>query len=188
MKYNLMVTYCNLLSFYMLLRVEAKNVSDHPVVKRLIHVKLLLEKLRPLDQKLTYQVDKLVRQAVLGEVEGPINDDDQRLQFKPNMKLMNEADKQDSEAEDIKTKHDEGDSESEDDNSNQQDSGSSEDEKPLRKKVTSQSLGTKRGRPIGMESDSDTEAAKKKTNNNKVYRASKLNPMHYQETVDKQEK
>lgn len=54
MKYNLMLSYVILLSFYMLLKLSGREVSSHPVVKRLIHHKLLLEKLRPLDQKLTY--------------------------------------------------------------------------------------------------------------------------------------
>lgn len=88
MKYNLMLSYVILLSFYMLLKLSGKEVSSHPVVKRLIHHKLLLEKLRPLDQKLTYQVEKLVRQAVLGEVEGDPNQDDQRLAHRPNVEML----------------------------------------------------------------------------------------------------
>jgi len=61
MKYHLQLAYCKLLSFYMLLKLEGKDVSGHPVIQKLIHVKLLLERLRPLDQKLQYQVEKQVR-------------------------------------------------------------------------------------------------------------------------------
>ena len=61
MKYNLMLTYCQMLSFYMLLKLEGKDVSSHPVIDRLLHLKLLLEKVRPLDMKMQYQVDKMVR-------------------------------------------------------------------------------------------------------------------------------
>lgn len=52
MKYNLMMSYCSFLNFYMLLKLEGKDVSKHPVIHRLAHIKTLLEKLKPLDSKL----------------------------------------------------------------------------------------------------------------------------------------
>ena len=70
MKYNLMLTYCSTISFYILLKLEGKDVKGHPVVGRLIHLKLLLEKLRPLDTKMQYQVDKMVRTAILEQTDG----------------------------------------------------------------------------------------------------------------------
>ena len=54
MKYNLMMSYCTFLSFYLLLKLEGKDVSEHPVIHKLAHIKTLFEKLRPLDQKLQY--------------------------------------------------------------------------------------------------------------------------------------
>jgi U3 small nucleolar ribonucleoprotein protein LCP5 len=54
MKYNLMLNYNQLLSFYLLLKLKGKKVENHPVIKRLLHIKSLFEKLRPLDQKLVY--------------------------------------------------------------------------------------------------------------------------------------
>lgn len=59
MKYNLLMSYCTFLSFYLLLKVEGKPVENHPVIHKLTHIKTLFEKLRPLDQKLQYQVDKM---------------------------------------------------------------------------------------------------------------------------------
>ncbi len=50
MKYNLLSHYCQYLSVYMLLKLEGHpNIEDHPVIMRLLHIKTLLEKLRPLD-------------------------------------------------------------------------------------------------------------------------------------------
>ena len=49
MKYNLLLSYCTFLSFYLLMKLEGKQVSDHPVIFKLTHIKTLLEKLRPLD-------------------------------------------------------------------------------------------------------------------------------------------
>ncbi len=49
MKYNLMMSYCTFLSFYLLMKIEGKDVSQHPVIFKLAHIKALFEKLKPLD-------------------------------------------------------------------------------------------------------------------------------------------
>lgn len=49
MKYNLLLSYCTFLSFYLLMKLEGKEVTDHPVIFKLAHIKTLMEKLRPLD-------------------------------------------------------------------------------------------------------------------------------------------
>lgn len=73
MKYNLLSSYCQFLSFYLLLKLEGNtNIEEHPVVSRLLHIKTLLEKLRPLDQKLQYQIDKMLRTAAIADVSGDI--------------------------------------------------------------------------------------------------------------------
>ena len=59
MKYNLLMSYCTFLTFYLLLKVEGKPVESHPVVHKLTHIKTLFEKLKPLDQKLQYQIEKM---------------------------------------------------------------------------------------------------------------------------------
>ncbi len=51
-KYNLLMSYCTFLAFYLLLKVEGKPVENHPVIYKLAHIKTLFEKLKPLDQKL----------------------------------------------------------------------------------------------------------------------------------------
>jgi hypothetical protein len=67
MKYNLMLSYCSFLTYYLLLKLEGKRVENHPVVGKLVHIKTLFEKLRPLDAKLQYQIDKMLKQAALAE-------------------------------------------------------------------------------------------------------------------------
>ena len=61
MKYNLLMSYCTFLSFYLLLKVEGKPIENHPVIYKLTHIKTLFERLKPLDQKLQYQIDKQIR-------------------------------------------------------------------------------------------------------------------------------
>lgn len=45
------------------MKVEGKDVTDHPVLYRLTHIKSLLEKLKPLDQKLESQILKMTKTA-----------------------------------------------------------------------------------------------------------------------------
>ena len=59
MKYNLLMSYITFLAFYLLMKIEGKSVENHPVIHKLTHIKTLFEKLKPLDQKLSYQVDKM---------------------------------------------------------------------------------------------------------------------------------
>jgi len=61
MKYNLLMSYCTFLAFYLLMKVEGKPIENHPVVFKLAHIKTLFEKLKPLDSKLQYQIDKMMR-------------------------------------------------------------------------------------------------------------------------------
>ena len=39
MKYNLLMSYCTFLTFYLLLKVEGKPVENHPVIHKLTHIK-----------------------------------------------------------------------------------------------------------------------------------------------------
>jgi len=52
MKYNLMMSYSTYLSFYLLLKLDNKDVSQHPVLYKLAHIRDMFEKLSPLDVKL----------------------------------------------------------------------------------------------------------------------------------------
>ena len=65
MKYNLLLSYCQFLSCYLLLKLEGRPTENHPVIMKLLHVKTLLERLRPLDQRMQYQIDKMLRTAAL---------------------------------------------------------------------------------------------------------------------------
>jgi hypothetical protein len=91
MKYNLLLSYISFLSIVILLKLEGKPLRDHPVIHRLLHIKLLLERLRPLDSKLQYQIDKSLRTAALNEVgqaattSAPVVD---ALQYRPNIENL----------------------------------------------------------------------------------------------------
>lgn len=64
-------------------RFAGKQIERDPSIDRLIEIRTVLEKIRPIDYKLRYQIDKLVKTAVTGatNVDDPIN-------FKPNLSAL----------------------------------------------------------------------------------------------------
>lgn len=59
MKGQIMLSYVIGLTYYLLLKSEGVPVRNHPVMHRLLWVRTMLEKLRPVDQRLQYQISKL---------------------------------------------------------------------------------------------------------------------------------
>jgi hypothetical protein len=62
-KYHLMLAYCATASYYLVLKSRGVRIAGHPVFKRLIRYRLLLEKLRPLEAKMRFQIDKLLQDS-----------------------------------------------------------------------------------------------------------------------------
>eukprot|EP00123_Amoebidium_parasiticum_P012975 comp21693_c0_seq1/m.30580 comp21693_c0_seq1/g.30580 ORF comp21693_c0_seq1/g.30580 comp21693_c0_seq1/m.30580 type:complete len:366 (-) comp21693_c0_seq1:364-1461(-) len=79
-KLHLLLAYCVHLAFLMLLKTGGGQIQDHPVVRQLVELRAFIEKIRPLDQKLKYQIDKLVKAANIGEAGGL----EDPLRYKPN--------------------------------------------------------------------------------------------------------
>ncbi|GAB4821287.1 hypothetical protein N2152v2_008333 [Parachlorella kessleri] len=62
-KHLLLLHYCTSIVFYLLLKAEGRPIRDHPVIARLVEIRAYLEKIRPIDKKLHYQVEKLLAAA-----------------------------------------------------------------------------------------------------------------------------
>jgi len=62
-RYHLLLQYCIDLVYYLLLKTDGGHVVGSPVIDDLIRVRTYVEKIRPLDKKLKYQIDKLLRTA-----------------------------------------------------------------------------------------------------------------------------
>eukprot|EP01051_Picozoa_sp_SAG22_P000898 SAG22_NODE_29_length_28404_cov_23.294153_19_plen_725_part_00 len=62
-KFHLLLSYCINVVFYMLLKAKGESVRDHPVIETLVKLRVLIEKCRPIDKKLKYQLDKLLAAA-----------------------------------------------------------------------------------------------------------------------------
>ena len=66
-KHLLLMYYNACIVFYLLLKAEGKSVKDHPVISRLVEIRAYLEKVRPIDKRLNYQIEKLLAAATLNE-------------------------------------------------------------------------------------------------------------------------
>mmetsp|Transcript_68110 Transcript_68110/g.108060 ORF Transcript_68110/g.108060 Transcript_68110/m.108060 type:complete len:418 (+) Transcript_68110:72-1325(+) len=74
MKNQVLLSYIISLSYYLLLKVRGAAVRDHQVVLRLMWFRTLLEKLRPVDQRLQYQINKLLQMADAKVTDGAASD------------------------------------------------------------------------------------------------------------------
>lgn len=61
MKVQLLLSYIAGLTYYLLLKLRGISVRDHPVVTKLLWIRTLIEKLKPVDQRLQYQINKLLQ-------------------------------------------------------------------------------------------------------------------------------
>ena len=90
LKLQLLLSYCTHLSFYLLLKAEGQPVKGHPVIEKLVEARTYMEKLRPMDVKLKYQMDKLLKTGLEGP-EGSAASSD-ALNFKPNLNALKAPD------------------------------------------------------------------------------------------------
>lgn len=79
MKYHMLLSYLINLTYVVLKKCSGESINCDPAIDRLIEIRTVLEKIRPIDHKLKYQIDKLVKTAVTGT----INSDDPSY-FKAN--------------------------------------------------------------------------------------------------------
>ena len=67
-KHLLLLHYCMGIVFYLMLKAEGRPVRSHPVIPRLLTLRAYLDRIRPLDRKLQYQLDKLLAAAAAVKV------------------------------------------------------------------------------------------------------------------------
>lgn len=62
-KHLLLLSYCQSIVYYLLRKAKGLSIEGHPVVRNLVEIRLFLEKIRPIDKKLEYQVQKVTKAA-----------------------------------------------------------------------------------------------------------------------------
>ncbi|KAJ1992184.1 hypothetical protein H4R33_001109 [Dimargaris cristalligena] len=93
-KYHLLLEYLTNVVYIMHRKLQGESIVNHPVIDKLIEDRVYLEKIRPLEVKIKYQVDKLLRAASLEHPEQAYEksqkaiEEADPLQFKPNLSGM----------------------------------------------------------------------------------------------------
>lgn len=73
MKYNVLLNYIIDLALVMLAKVKGNSLEKNYAVERLVENRTIWEKIQPIDQKLRYQIDKVVQSAITGlEGDNPL--------------------------------------------------------------------------------------------------------------------
>lgn len=78
-KYHMLLNYLINLTYVVLRKCSGHKIEKDPSIDRLIEIRTVLEKIRPIDYKLRYQIDKLVKTAVTGSSAA-----DDPISFKAN--------------------------------------------------------------------------------------------------------
>ncbi|XP_069007530.1 neuroguidin [Embiotoca jacksoni] len=79
LRYHLLLFYLQDLAHLISIKTQGGKIKESDALNRVVTIRTVLEKMRPLDHKLKYQIDKLVRTAVTGSLAQ--NDP---LQLRPN--------------------------------------------------------------------------------------------------------
>ncbi|AEC10301.1 Sas10/U3 ribonucleoprotein (Utp) family protein [Arabidopsis thaliana] len=75
-KQLLLLTYCQSITFYLLLKSEGQPIRDHPVLARLVEIKSLLDKIKELDEELPPGFEEsLARSIANGAVQKVVKED-----------------------------------------------------------------------------------------------------------------
>ncbi|XP_068604008.1 neuroguidin-like [Brachionichthys hirsutus] len=79
LRYHLLLFYLQDLTHLISIKTEGGRIKDSDALNRVVTIRTVLEKMRPLDHKLKYQIDKLLRTAVTGSLA-----ENDPLQLRPN--------------------------------------------------------------------------------------------------------
>ncbi|KAM9712495.1 neuroguidin [Menidia menidia] len=79
LRYHLLLFYLQDLTHLIYLKTAGEKIKDSEALTRLVTIRTILEKMRPLDHKLKYQIDKLVRTAITGSLA-----ENDPLKLRPN--------------------------------------------------------------------------------------------------------
>ncbi|EDW28280.1 GL19032 [Drosophila persimilis] len=156
-KYHMLLDYLINLTYVVLRKCSGETIEGDPSIERLIEIRTVLEKIRPIDHKLRYQIDKLVKTATTG-----VSSSTDPILYKPNPdEMMSSAAGADNDDEDEDDDAQAG-SDSDEDEDEEDEAGAGAAKKP-RKAATAGKSGVyvpPRIKPVyydGDEKDADKE-------------------------------
>jgi len=95
MKCHMFLEYLINVTYSMLLKINGKQLSGEPCIEHLVEIRTILSKIRPIEKKLKYQIDKYVKMAT-PDIK---NTEQHALSFKPNIESLGGNDVEESEEE-----------------------------------------------------------------------------------------
>lgn len=104
LKNHMTLDYLTNLSYVMLRKISGKNISGENAIERIGEDRTVMEKLRPIEKKLKYQIDKAIKVADSGQISS-----DDPLNFRPNLGALKEAEGGDDSDDDSEDGSDEDD-------------------------------------------------------------------------------
>lgn len=95
-KHLLLINYCQSLVYYLLRKAKGLSIEGHPVVRSLVEIRLFLEKIRPIDKKCGYRIDRLLTSASTDAVKVDMTENvadstqksEDLLNYRPNPDLL----------------------------------------------------------------------------------------------------
>ncbi|KAM0865802.1 hypothetical protein ACQ4PT_043031 [Festuca glaucescens] len=98
-KHHLLLSYCQDVVYYLLRKAKGLSVDGHPVVRSLVEIRLFLEKIRLIDKKMEYQIQKLTNAADSAAAQDKVTDaevnvkeeqqgDEDLLKYRANPDMM----------------------------------------------------------------------------------------------------
>ncbi|XP_044510632.1 neuroguidin isoform X2 [Mangifera indica] len=97
-KHLLLLNYCQSIVYYLLRKAKGLSIDGHPVVRSLVEIRLFLEKIRPIDKKLQYQIQKLTSTSIsvsgLGKLDPSEKESDEPqktedlFRYRPNPDML----------------------------------------------------------------------------------------------------
>lgn len=105
-KNHMLLKYIINLNCLLLKKISGGSIKDNSCIDRLVEIRTILERMRPVEHKLRYQIDKLLKFAVSGKLG-----ENDPLQFKANpqnlvSKVGDDDEDDDSSEEEVKDKRD----------------------------------------------------------------------------------
>ena len=82
-KNHVLLSYNIHLAYMMLLKLHGRETQAHPCRERLVQLRVLLDKIKPIDSRLKYQIDKLVKAGASG-VASALEEDPLQHRPKPD--------------------------------------------------------------------------------------------------------
>ncbi|KAJ5078102.1 neuroguidin [Anaeramoeba ignava] len=65
----MMLDYCINLIFLVFFKMQGISIQNHPLIDKMIQQRIFIEKIEPIEYKIKYQIDKLIKTSIMGNIQ-----------------------------------------------------------------------------------------------------------------------